>query len=335
MKQIMPLLVILTMLSISQTATAQTVPKKYLHDSTYYEMYRDKLTLRLYTGQKVTHFVIPSGGAAHDVEYRANHKLNVGFGATWHNYSLSAFYGFGFMNKDYKLKGKTKSFDFQFHLYPHKWAIDLYAMNPKGMYLSPKGFAAANSSSYYYRPDVKQTLFGLSAYRVPNKEKFSYRAAIVQNEWQKKSAGSLLFGGEAVYGIVQGDSALIPKAIESGYPQKGISKISYFTIAPGIGYAYTLVMGQHFYIMGSLVGNLDINFATEEIGSSSTKKTSVSPSEVFKAAIGYNSSNWGFNVSATGRSSQIKGSTTNKDYYIPNGAYRVSLTKKIDMHKKK
>jgi hypothetical protein len=38
---------------------------------------------------------------------------------------------------------------------------------------------------------VKTTFFGISAYQVPNKERFSYRAALLQSEWQKKSAGQL------------------------------------------------------------------------------------------------------------------------------------------------
>ena len=304
-----------------------------MHDSTYYEMFPDKLTLRLYVGQKITGFTIPSSGNAEDVQYRANHKVNTGIGVTWHNYSLSAFYGFSFLNKDNKIRGKTKGLDLQFHLYPHKWAVDVLVVMPKGMYLHPKGYAAANSSSYYYRPDVKEKLLGVSAYKVPNKEKFSYRAAIVQNEWQKKSAGSVLYGGEAYFGILEGDSALVPKAIQSGFPQAGITKMKYITIAPGIGYAYTAVLGNHFFIMGSLVGNLDVNITTEETAVAMNKKTSFSPSGVYKAAIGYNSDTWAFNISLTGRESLVKAASSNKDYFLPAGAYRIALSKKIDLKK--
>ncbi|MEO7394360.1 MAG: DUF4421 family protein, partial [Chitinophagaceae bacterium] len=204
MKRVLPLLMFTSFILLSNSITAQSQRKKFLHDSTYYEMFPDKLLLRLYVGQKVTRFTIPSSGSENDIEYRANHKINTGIGFTWHNYSLSAFYGFNFLNKELKVRGKTKGLDLQLHLYPHKWAIDVLCVMPKGMYLHPKGYAAANSSSYYYRPDVKERLWGVSGYKVPNKEKFSYRAAINQNEWQKKSAGSVLYGGEAYYGIIEG-----------------------------------------------------------------------------------------------------------------------------------
>ncbi|MDZ4793022.1 MAG: DUF4421 family protein [Bacteroidota bacterium] len=333
MKKALLLLFTFAFILLMSTNAVQAQKKKYEHDSTYYEMYPDKLTLRLYVGQKVTRFVIPSNGSAEDVEYRANHKVNTGFGVTWHNYSLSAFYGFSFLNKDTKVRGKTKGLDLQFHLYPHKWAIDLLVVMPKGMYMHPKGYAAANSASYYYRPDVKERLWGISAYKVPNKEKFSYRASIVQNEWQKKSAGSVLYGGEAYFGIIEGDSAFVPKAIQTGFPQAGITEMRYITIAPGIGYAYTLVLDKHFFVMGSLVGNLDLNLTTEEIGTTQNKKTSVSPSGVYKAAVGYNSSTWGFNFSITGRESLVKAASSTKDYFLPTGAYRIALSKKIQLKK--
>ncbi len=334
MKKILPCLIMIAFTFLLAPNNAQAQRKKYLHDSTYYEMYPDKLTTRLYVGQKITRFTIPSSGTAENIQYQANHKVNLGLGFTWHNYTLSAFYGFGFLNKDTKLKGKTKGLDLQLHLYPHKWAVDVLVVMPKGMYINPKGYAAANSSSYYYRPDVKERLWGVSAYKVPNKEKFSYRAAINQNEWQKKSAGSVLYGGEAYFGILEGDSALVPKAIQSGFPQAGITEMRYITIAPGIGYAYTLVLDKHFFIMGSLVGNLDVNFTTEEIGSAMNKKTSVSPSGVYKAAIGYNSSTWGFNLSLLGRASLVKAASSTKDYFLPAGGYRIALSKKIQLKKR-
>ena len=333
MKKTHLILFTFTFILLMGTNAVQAQKKKYLHDSTYYEMFPDKLTLRLYVGQKITRFQIPSYGSAEDIEYRANHKVNTGIGFTWHNYSLSAFYGFSFLNKDNKLRGKTKGLDLQLHLYPHKWAIDVLAVMPKGMYLHPKGYAASNSSSYYYRADVKERLWGVSAYKVPNKEKFSYRAAINQNEWQKKSAGSVLYGGEVYLGIIEGDSALVPKAIQVGFPQAGITEMRYITIAPGIGYAYTAVLGNHFFIMGSLVGNLDVNFTTEEKGTTQNKKTSVGPSAVYKAAVGYNSSTWGFNFSILGRESLVKAASSTKDYFFPTGAYRIALSKKIDIKK--
>ncbi|HEX7904745.1 MAG TPA: DUF4421 domain-containing protein [Chitinophagaceae bacterium] len=315
------------------TATVQA-QKEFPHDTSYYETYFDKLTTRIYASQKYVKFTIPSSGNIEDVEYNANTKLNLGMGVTWHNYSLNVFYGFSFLNKNNDIKGKTKGLDLQLHLYPRKWSIDLLAVFPKGYYLYPQGYAAANSNSYYTRPDVKMTLLGVSAYQVPNKKKFSYRAALVQNEWQKKSAGSLLYGGEICSATIQGDSTLVPKSVQSSFPQAGINKINFLSVGPAIGYAYTVVMAQHFFITGSVIGNLDINFTKESLSGVQKKKTGINPVAVYKAAIGYNSSNWSISANIAGNAVWAKSAASPKDYLLKAGAYRLALAKKFTIHRR-
>jgi Domain of unknown function (DUF4421) len=307
--------------------------KDFPHDTSYYETYPNKITGRLFLSQKYVHLNFPASGNVDDLEYKANAKLNMGIGVTLHSFSVNVFYGFSFLNKKDEAKGKTKGLNVQMHLYPRKWAIDLLAVFPKGFYLDPKGFAAANANSYYYRPDIKLTLMGLSAYRVPNKQKFSYRAAIIQSEWQKKSAGSVLFGGQAYYGTIKGDTAaLVPKKVQSNFPQAGINKINFFSFGPGIGYAYTLVIAKHLFITGSVIGNLDLNFTNEE-GISKNNKVGLSPAEVFKAAVGYNSSNWNVSVNWTGNGLWFKGASSSENYFWPTGNYKFVIAKKFTIKK--
>jgi Domain of unknown function (DUF4421) len=307
--------------------------QKVVNNKDYYETYPDKITGRIYLSQKYAHYNFPASNSnVEDLEYKANPKLNLGLGITIHNFSANIFYGFAFLNKNDKPKGETKGLNIQLHLYPHKWAIDLYGEFPKGLHLEPKGFASNNPNNFYYREDVKGHLVGISAYKVPNKEKFSYRAAILQTEWQKKSAGSVLYGGDMYYGSMQGDSALIPVSVQGSFPQAGIKKINYFSIGPGVGYAYTVVIDQHFFITGSMVGNMNLNFTKEESGSSNSK-FAVSPATVFKAALGYNSSSWNVSANWTGNGIWFKGSATSKDYFWPSGNYRLVLAKKFENHK--
>ena len=208
----------------------------------------------------------------------------------------------------------------------------MYGEFPKGFHLEPKGYAATNSNNYYYRADIKESLIGLSAYKVPNKSKFSYRAAILQTEWQKKSAGSPLFGGDIFAGTLQGDSALIPAKVQNGFPQAGIKKINFFSFGPGIGYAYTIVIEKHFFITGSMAGNLNFNF-TKEQSTATNNKFSLNPASVFKAALGYNSSNWNVSANWTGNGIWFKGASSSKNYFWPSGNYRLVLAKKFDTKK--
>lgn len=306
--------------------------QKVANDTSYYESFPEMLTTRVYLSQKFLKFTIPPSGNQTDLEYKANTRMNLGIGATYHNISLNIFYGFAFLNKD-TAKGKTKGLDLQLHIYPRRWAIDLIALFPKGYHLEPKGFGIADPNRYYYRPDVQLKLIGISAYQVPNKAKFSYRAAITQNEWQKKSAGSLLYGGTIYYGTAKGDSALVPKLIESAFPQKGIDNINFMAIGGGVGYAHTLVIDRHFFITASAIGNLDLTMTSEDGINGKKRKTSVGPSVVAKAAIGYNGPNWCVGLNGLGSAFWTKGNSSTKQYYLPVGLIRLSVSKRFNIKK--
>ena len=321
--------------------SAQTIhaQKHADNDTSYYETFWHHVTARVYMAQKYTHFTMPSSGAANDLQYVANPKLNLGIGVTWHNLSLNAFYGLAYLNNKDTIKGKTKGLDLQVHLFPRKWVIDLLVVMPKGFHLNPKGFASPDPNKYYYRPDVKERIFGLAAYRLPNKRKFSYRAALINNEWQKKSAGSPLYGFHAYYLIMEAnaeDSLLAPKRVQNSFPKlAGITESRFITAGPGIGYAYTLVVKKHLFAMGSAVLHADVNIMTEEHGETDWRKnTTLAAAIVYKAAVGYNSNNWGFSASASGNNFWAKGSSTQK-YDIMGGQLRFSLTKKIGPKKSK
>ncbi len=313
----------------------KSVAQKVMNDTSYYETYPDKLTGRLYLAQKFLKFTIPPSGNQTDIEYKANTKMNIGIGVTYRNISANIFYGFAFLNKD-TAKGETKGLDLQLQLYPRRWAIDLIALFPKGYYMYPKGYASSNPNNYYYRPDVQLKLISVSAYKVPNKAKFSYRAAVKLSEWQKRSAGSPLYGGTIYYGTAQGDSALVPKSIESSFPQKGISNVNFMALGAGIGYAYTLVIAKHFFITASALANLDLTFSSEE-GSSAGKqrKTSIGPSIVAKGGLGYNSSTWSVGVNALASTLWTKGSASAKNYYLPVGNFRLIVSRKFNVKKRK
>lgn len=324
------LLMTVTLIIFSFTLNAQK--NKVQNDTNYYETFPDKLNIRLFLSQKYIHLNMPSNAGGSDLEYKANPKLNLGAGFSYRAVTINLFNGFSFLNKKDEPKGKTKGLDLQVHLYPKKWAIDVLFESPKGFHLEQKGIAGAGANNYYYRGDIKSNLYGVSAYRVPNKEKFSYRAAISQTEWQKKSAGSFLYGGNVFHGIVQGDSALIPGLLKSQYPQTGVKKITYTSFGPGVGYAHTLVIDQHFFITGSIVVNANVNFVSEE-GTQKDKKTSFNGSDVFKAAIGYNSPTWNFSANWLGQGLWIKGPSTTENYFFPSGQVRVVVAHKFDIHK--
>jgi len=322
-----------TFLIIPSLAKAQ---KPLDHDTTYFVTYPNTLVGRVFFSKKYSSFSLPAANGEQDIEYKPNTLLTMGIGATYNNLTLNIGFGFDFLNNGNDDKGKTKSIDLQAHLYPHKWALDVFAVKHKGTYIEQQGYAADNPDSYYYRPDVKQLFLGVSGYRVMNAGRFSYNAAMMQNEWQKKSAGSLLLGGLVYYGQIKGDSSLVPEKIKGSFPNAaGVDKINFLSVGVGAGYAYTLVIAKHFYITGSMIGNLNTNFSTAENMDDKNSRTVVNPSIIYKASAGYNSNSWNISANWAATHLWIKGNYFVDDFILPVGNYRIILSKKIALGKHK
>lgn len=270
-----------------------------------------------------------SDGYSRDIDYEANRKLNLGLGGTYKNVTLNLTAGVGYLNDDDK--GKTEGLDLRLHFLPYKWQIDLISSFHKGNSLSPKGYLSTNSNGYYYNPNVKLKLIGVGAYRVSNFRKYSPSAALNQTYLQSKSAGSLLFGGEAYYGSLKGDSSIVPASVTAGAKKESINKISYFSIGPGIGYAYTLVLQKHYFISGSIIGNADLNIVTQDETQGSDTKTNIGFSAVYKGAIGYNSGTWSIAGIVSGN--LLSGNTfhSSNQYLYNTGLFRLSFNRKFNL----
>ena len=307
------------------------------HDTTYYESFFEKnITGRFYFSQKYTALEIKrNSDTTPRLRYTPNTTLNMGIGATYRFFTLNLAYGFGFLNQGEERKGKTSYSDNQGHIYGRKLSIDLFAQFYQGYYLHPKGLGSADPNSYYIRPDMKFNLFGVAPYRILNDRKFSYRAAIIGNEWQKRSAGSFLLGGEIYYGHVKADSALVPNAMAQSYKQQGIHKIQFFEIGPGAGYAHTFVLGKHFFITGSLNANADLAWVRETNQYGSEDHLSISPNFLYRFATGYTSRSWHMNIAWVSSRITIRGASSADGYIGRVGNLRATFAKQFPMKKQR
>ena len=322
------LLAICILVILPGNAILAQVFKNNNRDSTYYVTSPELITTRFYFSQKYTAFTLRAPEDAQDLKYRPNTNLNMGLGASYRNITLNLAYGFGFLNKEAE-KGKTKFLDLQLHTYPKKWSIDFYGQFYKGYYLSPKGFAANSPASFYLRPDAGVNLLGLAIYYVFNPNRFSYRAATLQSEWQKKSAGSLLLGGEAHYGVIKADSSLVPEKFGTSYPQVGINQVRFLSFGPGFGYAYTFVMQQHYFVTGSLSLNLNLGFSAETDRAHINNDVYAIPVTTYRFAGGYNSSKWHISATWTGNRLPVQGASSPNNYLLQTGNVQLKFGKKI------
>ncbi len=298
------------------------------HDTLYYQSFPKLVTARFYFSQKYTTLEFEKDARTSRLRYLPNTSLNVGIGATYHSITLNLGYGFGFLNPD-REKGKTKYLDLQSHIYGRKWTIDLFGQFYNGYYLSPKGLGTTIPDKYYIRPDIKATLAGLAAYNILNDRKFSYRAALLQNEKQKESAGSFLFGAELYYGLIRADSSLIPATLANQMEVPGHRTLRFLKIGPGAGYAYTFIINNYFFLTGSLTGNLSLDYVSQKGGDGTGSKMFISPGYIYRVVLGYDNNNWNINTSLVGNQISVKSFDSNSKYLINAGNFRITLAKRL------
>ena len=303
--------------------------KKDVFDSSYYKTYPRHVIGRVFFSQKYTRLTLDAPGST--LKYVPNNPFAIGVGVTYGIATLNLGLGLPvFTDKD--LRGKTKTLDLQSHIYARKWVVDLYGQFYKGYYLTPRGKAAAGND-YYIRPDLKVQMIGASAYHIFNSTRFSYRAGFLQNEWQKKSAGSFLLGAELYVGTVKSDSALGPSTIDNQFSELGLRQVNFFELGPGAGYAYTFVLNQNWFATASGTLNADISFNREKVAAGKEKQTSISPNFTLRGVAGYNSDDWSATVSWVENNINTNGSNK-REYLVRTGNFRVTVAKRFKAGRK-
>lgn len=306
-------------LTFAETTHAQT-------DSAYYTSYPDQVTGRFYFSRKYTALQVNDAGRGIDLDYQPNTTLNAGIGATYRSFTLNLAYGFPFLNRD-EGRGKTDYLDLQGHFYGRKSTIDLFGQFYNGFYLSPKG-KGRSDGEFYLRPDLQLREFGGSYQYLFNHRRFSYRAAFLQNEWQRKSAGTFLLGGEFFVGRASADSSIYPGLISPlGAPTA--TALRFYEFGPNFGYAYTVVIAKHFFITGSLSLSMDYNFTEYEDGDRSFSEKGLSPNSIFRLFAGYNSARSAFSFTFTNSRVSLSSGETN-DVSINTGNVRLNYVRRFE-----
>jgi hypothetical protein len=222
------------------------------YDSSYYVSYENLITGRFYFSKKYTSLKFRDATEDFNITYRPNTTLNMGVGATYRWATLNLAYGFGFLNPD-RGRGKTKYLDLQFHSYGRRFITDVFGQFYRGFFLTRKSAGTFNNE-YYLRPDLHVNQVGASVQYILNHKKFSYRASFLQNEWQKKSAGTFIFGLEAYGGRIKADSTIVPSMVNSEEAQRNTDLLRFFEVGPNAGYAYTLTMARAPFTIGKVKG---------------------------------------------------------------------------------
>lgn len=297
-------------------------------ERSYYTIFPKTILFRVFVSDKYTVLRVKNGSKT--LRYVPNAPAAIGIGLSYRDLSLN--FAYGVRMAGYNDKVKTTRIDLQSHLYSRKWLYDLYAQQYKGYYLPAGNDLPGNN--YYARPDIKTLSLGFSLYRVFNSTRFSYRAAFVQTERQKISAGTFLLGTDLYYGRIKADSSIIPATLKDDYSPQQLTAAQFISMAPGAGYAYTLVITKKFFITASSTINFNVNYATELYNGNDRWHLSLTPTINFRTAAGYSGDQW--NISANWISNTkpfITGNNSNR-YILGTGNYRLIIARRFNTGKK-
>jgi hypothetical protein len=130
-----------------------------------------------------------------------------------------------------------------------------------------------------------------------NSDRYSYKASFLQNEFQKRSAGSPIAGAEAYWMLCLADSSISSLAGDtSAYFSIGaFNQVDLFSFGVSGGYAYTYVWDERIYV--SLAAVMGISGGYQFIHNSENSSTirqgiSGGFTSNLKFSVGYNSNTY-------------------------------------------
>ena len=264
-------------------------------DTNYIKDLSHKLSIRILSVNKFTSFDIKDNDVDSLVSYSPNRNLNLGFGVNYKWFGLWIAFKFPFINNDDEKYGETKRFDAITSIFLRKFAIDFYLSSYKGFYIeNPESYLPdwEEGMPYPQRPDISTTKIGGSCTYAFKYRKYSTKAAFIQTELQRKSAGSFLLGGFFSYFGIRGNSSFVPYELKDIYdPALLFNYLSVYGGGVTFGYTHTFVMWKKFYISFSLVPGVALQGYKIDYDDGQEEKTGsfVAGRFLGRFALGYNS----------------------------------------------
>jgi hypothetical protein len=310
--------------------------KKIKYDTTRIKDLSQKLSIWFYGIRKNYGLEIENITTNKTLSFLPNGKTNIGLGFNYKWMGIGIAFAAPWNKNDNDIYGNTKKLDLQVNVFSRTFGLDFSLQYYKGYYLSnPLDFLDWQYDYYPQLPEMGTLGAELSGYYFFNNKKFSYRAAFVRNEIQKKSAGSIILGGYLRWDVASTPNGFVPvdfpDSIESKY-----DILSYFSGNYGIsfGYTYTLVFFKKFFMNLSLVPGVGVKtllFNSKE--KSYRPKGGLAARAVTRFALGYEHKYF-----YLGLSSIIISSNFEFDNYSISSSstkFRMFIGKRFNVQKKK
>lgn len=275
-------------------------------DTAYVKDYSHILTGRVYSSTKYNKLQLGGLRGTKALIFRPNNKINFGIGASYRALTLNIGVGIPGVNKDQDKYGQTRYLDAQANIHTKRWATNLFLQRFRGYYISSytkEELGWQQGTRFPTRPDLTQFNLGASTVHIFNNDRFSYRAAFNQDAWQRRSQGSFLAGGYLTYFHLRADSSIVPSQLSNLY-EGGLRmrRGGFLDLGPSAGYAYTLVIAEHFFLTGSVVVGAGLSAQRAATAADNGREDLKTVAGVgwhgqFRAGAGYNSARYYAGVS--------------------------------------
>jgi hypothetical protein len=307
------------------------------YDTNYISTYITDYTTRFFGSVKYGQTSYNDNLLGKSLYYKPNNKLLLGIGVNHGSFGLNIGINFPAINQDDEKYGETKYYDFTIRVFSPRFNSTIYLQHYKGFYLrNTKDMIPGweHGDPYYIRGDIRTITAGIDISYIFNNSKFSYRAAIIQNEWQKKSSGSFLLGGGLIYNATIGDSSIVPTYLyyENFFDGLKFDRSNNFSIGPTIGYAYTFVYKKHYFILGALNGSGNLGFTRFLLVDNEEK---IKSGAVFGLraelllATGYNSDRWYFGIAYFDMSMTNQAPLQDRTINYDTGMFRFNVVRRF------
>lgn len=263
------------------------------YDSAYISDHSKEITVRTFISTINITYKIGDDKYADRLTYKPNENFSIGAGFNYKFLGLNLSVKMPGRNDDDIKFGKTTHLDLTSFVYLRKITIDLYGEFYKGYYLSNPALIQnwKKEDGYYKRPDLRTISIGTNIVYIFNNKRFSYRAAYMQNEYQKKSSGSFLLGAGIHYQLSTADSAIIPAHLiyENFWENKNFRRSSTDGISVSAGYAHTFIINKHFFVTASFLPGVGFDYSKLKGPVISSSGLTLLFNSNLRFAAGYNS----------------------------------------------
>lgn len=247
----------------------------------YINKLASKWSLRFYGVSKYDQFLFSGKNFASS--YKPDVKFSTGIGVSYKNLTLDL--ATNFLSTDRSHRSRNISllssvysvahlFEITIQLY-HRYSTDIYDSSHTKIHS-------------LFRPDIHTFNLGVNYNYNFNHTKFSFDASSIGTQIQLHSAGTPLAGIYLSYFDIAADSFLIsPVYAQQINTTNNITEANILSGGITAGYAYTLVLPKHFYIMLSATPKLGLHSPEIKTDFYRTTPINMTPGLLIRSAVGF------------------------------------------------